>query len=123
MIKNAEKSVVLVTSAKGLVRKADEFSRVFRKAKEKGVKIRIAAPITKNSKNVVADLEKYADIRNTNIPARFLIIDGQELAFMVMDDENVHPSMMWASGSRQSNFAGALQSMFDNMWKDMAEAK
>jgi sugar-specific transcriptional regulator TrmB len=51
-LKNAEKSVTLMTTTQGLIRKAEGLKSVFEKLKKKGVNIKIAAPITKECKNV-----------------------------------------------------------------------
>jgi HTH-type transcriptional regulator, sugar sensing transcriptional regulator len=121
MIKNSEKSVILMTTTTGLARKSDEFSRAFRKAHEKGVKIRIAAPITKANKNSVAELSKYAEIRSTDNKGRFLLVDGKDLSFMVMDDESVHPTYDLGLWVKSNFFASNVERMFDHMWKDMKE--
>jgi sugar-specific transcriptional regulator TrmB len=119
MIKGAEKSIVLHTSAAGLTRKADEFTRVFKKAAEKGVKIRIAAPLTKINKSIISELSKYAEIKHTDDKARFIIVDGKDMTFMAMDDETVHPSYDLGLWVKTGYFAGAMENMFDHMWDDM----
>ena len=51
-LRNAEKSVVLMTTPQGLIRKAEGFKPIFEKLKKKGVNIRIASQITKDAKAV-----------------------------------------------------------------------
>ena len=63
---------------------------VFEKLKKKGVKIKVAAPITKENKAAAKDLSTVAEVKNTDAKARFIIVDGKELIFMVLDDEEVH---------------------------------
>ena len=120
MIKKAEKNITIMTTAKGLVRKVDALKPELERLAKKGIKIRIAAPITKESSAAVKDLSKIAEIRNVNkINARFCVIDGKELMFMVKDDEEVHPTYdigVWIS---TPFFASALGNMFDLAWKDM----
>lgn len=122
MIKGAEKSIVLSTTEKGLVRKSEDFKRVFKKAKERGVKIRIAAPITKENKNVLKELSKYAEVRHTEDKSRFMIIDNKDLAFMVMDDEKIHPTYDVGIWVNTEFFANSLQKMFDQNWKSLKTA-
>ena len=122
MIKNAKSSVNLVTTENGLVRKSSEFSRVLKKAKENGVKVRIAAPISKNGKKMLAELSKYAEIRNSDIDARFMVVDGEDLAFMVMDDKKVHPSYDVGIWVTTPFFASAVENLFDLAWKGMKKA-
>src|SRR3989344_6522228 len=76
-----------------LIRKAEALKPLFQKLNKKGVAIKIAAPISKESVNVVKDLKNLADIRDSkDFNARFVIVDGKDLMFMVMHDEAVHPS-------------------------------
>ena len=46
MIKNAKKSIVLMTTEEGLIRKHKHLSKSLKKAKEKGVNIKIMASLT-----------------------------------------------------------------------------
>jgi len=121
-LKNAEKSVILVTTPQGLIRKAEGLKHVFEKLKKKGVKIRIAAPVNKENKKVISDLAKFAEVRNTDTKARFCIVDGKELVFMVMDDKDVHPTYDVGIWVNTPFFAGALETMFDLAWKGMKKA-
>jgi HTH-type transcriptional regulator, sugar sensing transcriptional regulator len=122
MIRNAEKSVVIMTTEQGLMRKIEGLKPVMEKVKKRGVKIRIAAPITRENKDAVKDMEDVADVRNTNARARFTIIDGKELMFMVLDDSNVHPTYDVGIWVNTPFFASALESLFDEMWKGLKPA-
>lgn len=121
MIKNAEKSIILHTTSSGLTRKADELGRVLKKAHEKGIKIRIAAPITKTNRNVATELSKFAEIRHTDEKSRFMVIDGKDLAFLVMDDDIVHPSYDLGLWVKTPFFAGSVENMFNHQWEHMKE--
>ena len=123
MIKNASKSVSIMTTAKGLIRKVDALKPELEKLSKKGVKIRIAAPINKESAAAAKDLLKVADVRAVDkIAARFCVIDGKELMFMVMDDADVHPTYDIGVWITTPFFASALGSMYDLAWKDMEPA-
>ena len=120
MIKNAKKSVTIVTTGKGLVRKSEALKSTLEKLKKKNIKIRIAADLNKTSINAARDLSKVAEVRNVNkLGARFCVVDGENFMFMVMDDENVHPSYDIGVWVNTPFFANALESMFDLAWKDM----
>jgi HTH-type transcriptional regulator, sugar sensing transcriptional regulator len=124
MVKAAEKSVVLVTSAKGLMRKFEVLKPEFDKLKKKGVEIKIASNLAKENFTGVKDLLKYADVRNLDkINARFAIVDGQDLMFMVMDDNEVHPTYDVGVWVKTPYFAKALGSMFDSIWDNLPEVK
>jgi sugar-specific transcriptional regulator TrmB len=93
MIRDAEKTITIVTTAEGLNRKLEALMPSMEKVKKRGVKIRIAAPIDKNNIEAARELKKVADIRNLDkIKARFTIIDSNQLMFMLLDDEKFHPN-------------------------------
>ncbi len=123
MIKGAEKNVTIVTTSKGLLRKVEALKPLFEKLKKKNVKIRIAAPINKDSSNSVDEISKFAEIRSVNkLNARFCIVDGKDLMFMVMNDDDVHPTYDVGIWVNTPYFAAAMENMFDIAWKDMDSA-
>ena len=122
MIKNAQKSIQIITSAKGLVRKVESLKPELERASKKGVKIKIAAPITKESSQAARDLMKVADVRHVNpgkLNARFCLVDGKELVFMVMDDGEVHPSYDIGVWVNTPFFTTAMENLYDLAWKNM----
>jgi len=122
MIRGAENSVTLMTTSQGLMRKVEGLKPTFEKLKKKGVKIRIAAPITKECASAVKDISSVAEIKNTNSKARFCIIDGKEIVFMVLDDKEVHPTYDVGIWVNTPFFAKALEGLFDLSWKGMKAA-
>jgi len=119
-IKNAEKSVTIMTTAQGLIRKVDALKPVFERLKKKGVKVRIAAPLTKDTDDAVKSLGNLAEVRHAKkVNARFAIVDGKELTFMVMDDAEVHPSYDIGIWVNTPFFANAVEGMFDTAWNEM----
>ena len=123
MIKNAQKSVTIVTTSKGLIRKVEALKPVLEKLKAKNVKIRIAAAVTKENMGVVKDISKIAEVRHMTKPdARFAIVDGKDLMFMALHDDNVHPSYDVGIWVTTPYFAGALQSMFEPTWNKLEDA-
>jgi len=118
MVKNAEKSVIIATTSKGVVRKIEALKPTLQKLAKKGVKIRVAAPITKDNMNVLKDLKGIADVKHLDkLKTRFCIVDGKDLMFMVMNDEDVHPSYDIGIWVTSPFFARALESIFENTWK------
>jgi HTH-type transcriptional regulator, sugar sensing transcriptional regulator len=118
-IRNAEESVVIMTTTQGLMRKVEGMKPVFEKLKKRGVKIRIAAPITKQNMDAVKDVSSVAEVRHTDAKARFIIVDGEELIFMVQDDEEVHPTYDIGIWVNTPFFAKALENLFDIAWKSL----
>jgi len=119
MVRNAEKNITLVTTAEGLNRKFEALISSFEKAKKRGIKVRIAAPIDQSNISVAKQLSKVADVRDTankSVNGRFAIIDSGQLMFMLTDDESVHPNYdvgVWIS---TEFFAKVMEQMFDLAW-------
>ena len=116
LINNAKESVSIVTSAEGLVRKADTLKRAFKKAKENNLSIRILAPLNKKNEKAVKALKDFAEVKDADIKGRFMIADGNEIVFMLMDDVSVHPTYDVGVWVKTPIFAQALQTMFDMNW-------
>ncbi|MBI2140077.1 TrmB family transcriptional regulator [Candidatus Woesearchaeota archaeon] len=119
MIRNAENTVTLMTTSQGFVRKIEGLKPAFEKVKKRGVKVRIAAPITKECMAAVKDISSVAEVRHTDQRARFCIIDGKELIFMVLNDSDVHPTYDVGVWVNTPFFAKALEELFETAWKSM----
>ena len=79
-IRNAEKSVTIMTTTQGFLRKIEGLRPTFEKIKKKGVNIKIAAPITKECRDAVKEMAGIAEIRTvSDIKSRFTIVDGKEI--------------------------------------------
>jgi sugar-specific transcriptional regulator TrmB len=119
MIRNANKELTIVTTADGLNRKFEALENALEKAKKKGVKIKIAAPITEKNFKVAKELSKYAEVKalsNVDVKARFTVADQKEVLFMVLNDEEVHPNYDTAVWINSPFFAKALDGVFSNTW-------
>ncbi len=123
MIRNAESTVTLMTTTQGFIRKMEGLKPAFEKIKKRGVKIRIAAPITKDCDAAVKDMGTVAEIRNTESKARFCVIDGKELVFMVLNDSDVHPTYDVGIWVNTPFFASAVENLFEQAWKSMKPAR
>lgn len=114
-IKNAQKSVFIMTSESGIARKHDELKSAFQKAKEKGVQIKILAS-GKQSQAAKA-LQGVAQVKHTTeVPARFAVIDGKQVITMVPDDATVHPNYDFGIWVNAENFAKGFESIFKLLW-------
>lgn len=122
-IKNAEESVTIMTTNEGLMRKIEGLKPIFEQLKKRGVKIKIAAPLTKESIPAIKDLGTVAELKHTDAKARFTIVDRKELLFMVADDKEVHPTYDVGIWVNTPFFANALEELFELAWKDMKSAK
>jgi len=116
---SAKKNVYIMTTAQGLVRKANSLRNTLELLKKKGVKIKIAAPITKETKTIAQELSKYAEIKHMDkITGRFSIVDNQHITFMVSDDEKIHPNYDTGVWVNSPFFANAMGNLFEAAWKN-----
>ena len=120
-IKSAKTSIEIMTTSEGFLRKVESLRRAFFKAKENGVKIRIATNFSKEATLAAKKIADYAELRHVDkISARFVIIDGAQTTFMLLDDKKVHPSYDVGVWVNTQFFSSALQNMFDTNWKNMS---
>jgi sugar-specific transcriptional regulator TrmB len=122
-VRNAEKSVTIMTTSQGFLRKVEGLKTVFEKLKKKGVKIRISAPMNKETSSALKELSGVAEVKHTDSKGRFVIVDGKEVLFMVMNDQEVHPTYDVGIWVTTPFFASALEDMYDQVWKNMVPSK
>ena len=124
MVREAEKTITLVTTADGLNRKLEALMPSLEKAKKRGVKIRIAAPITNENIKIAKDFNKVGEVRNLDkMKARFIIVDGEQILFMLLNDDDVHPNYDLGVWINTEFFAQTLEQLFELAWKEMGPAK
>jgi HTH-type transcriptional regulator, sugar sensing transcriptional regulator len=123
MIKGAKESVYIMTTGKGLPRKTEALRSTLQTLSKKGIDIRIAAPL--NSVDSAAAAKELMDIAKVKsvdkISARFCLVDNKEVMFMVMDDQEVHPTYDVGIWVNTPYFASALGGMFNMAWKNMKD--
>ncbi len=118
LCKEAESSICIATTEDGLMRKVRALKPILEKAKNRGVKIKIATPINDKTKEALEKLEGVAEVKDIKeIDGRYCIVDGKQLLFMLLDDKEVHPTYDLGMWVNTPFFAGALQSLFDLAWK------
>lgn len=121
-VSKANVSISFLLTSSGFARKSEFLLPVFKKLKSKGVKVRIATQVKKDTKEIIQELSKYAEIRHTDIKGRFCIIDGSEAIFMLLDDSIVHPSYDTAIWVNTKFFTEAFERTFDAKWQSMKPA-
>jgi len=120
LISEAQTSITLVTTRDGLNRKLEILLPSLEKAKKRGVKIRVAAPINASNLKIAKEFAKIAEVRDIEgiMKARFCIIDGEQLMFMLLSDDNVHPNYDVGIWINTQFFSQALDQLFDIAWKN-----
>ncbi len=124
MLRGAEKSITIVTTREGLNRKFEAIMPTLEKCKKRGVKIRIAAPVDASNLKIAKEFKKVAEVKDLDkMKARFVIIDSNQLMFMLLDDEKFHPNYDVGIWVNTEFFAQALEQIFDIAWKEMKSVK
>ncbi|MBS3151283.1 TrmB family transcriptional regulator [Candidatus Woesearchaeota archaeon] len=124
LLNEAEKEVVLITTVEGLLRKAGCLRKNLKSLSQKKVNIRIVAPITKDNIDVVKELSKFAEVRNTQrINSRFMIVDNKKIMFMLMNDKEVHQEYDAAVWVESPYFATALSNFFNVVWDKLEDGR
>jgi sugar-specific transcriptional regulator TrmB len=119
MVKKSTKSINIVTTSKGVLRKIDTLSPTLNKLAKRGVSIKISAPETEENKQTLKEISKIAEIKELkNINARFCIVDGNEMMFMMMHDDEVHPSYDLGIWVNTPYFAKAMNDLLNNSWNN-----
>ncbi|MBU1245931.1 MAG: helix-turn-helix domain-containing protein [Nanoarchaeota archaeon] len=121
MLKDAKKSVVIMTSSTGIVKKADSLKYTLKKLSEKGVKVKIIAKLESEKAELAAkELAKFADVKRADkIGARFILIDGTQLMFMLNDDKEVHESSDIGIWAHSPAFASTVDSLLKSTWSKL----
>lgn len=117
MIKNAQKSVSLMTSKEGLERKHEILGNTLRKASKSGVDVKISVPAD-TDKELVKEISKFAAVKtNRNKNARFCIVDNKELLMFLTEDKIVHKSYDCAVWLEAPHFLDYFGDAFERDWK------
>ncbi|MEK6856520.1 MAG: helix-turn-helix domain-containing protein [Nanoarchaeota archaeon] len=124
LLSEAEKEVVLITTTEGLSRKAVCLRKNLKNLSQKKVSVKIVAPITKENIDMVREISKFAQIRNTQrINSRFMIVDNKKVMFMLMNDKEVHPEYDAAIWVESPYFANALSNLFNVVWDKLEDGR
>ena len=104
MLRSAEKTVVISTTKQGFNRKFENFGFLFKKLKDKGVKIKLITPEKVESKGILQSKIM------PEINSRFILVDNKELLFMLTDDtaDEKTDSAIWITSPY---FVNAINSM------------
>lgn len=117
MIKNAKKSITIMTSKGGADAKLDVLGGHLRRAAKSGVDIRVSLPqaASKEAADTWATFSKVK--RHTGTNARFCMVDNKELMLFLTDDEKVHRSYDCAVWIEAPYFVDYMGGLFEREWK------
>ena len=121
MLKEASKSINIVTNDAGLDELLSSHFDTLREAKERGVTIKIAAnasklPESAKSLNGVGEVRSISK-KELSIDGKFFIVDGKEMLMPLTDPKSVHDTQDIAIWSKSNYAASALLNpIFDHLW-------
>jgi len=123
MFKDANKNISIVTTPEGLNELFSNHLDSLKKAKERGVHIKIATAGTEKSSEAIKAFGDFAEIRNVDekeapIAGRFFVVDEKELVF-ALTDMSAHSTQDMAFWSKSEHAASdVLSPLFKLVWKN-----
>jgi sugar-specific transcriptional regulator TrmB len=122
MFKVASEKINIITTPEGLNDLYKNHFEVLRRAKEKGVDIKIATSGSEGCLEAIKAFSSIAEIRSVNqkevpITGRIFLIDGRELIFGLTDLKSVHATQDLAIWSKSEHAAkNFLEPLFKLVW-------
>jgi HTH-type transcriptional regulator, sugar sensing transcriptional regulator len=124
VIRGAKKHISIMTTHNGVRELHNKHGEYLRKAAQRGVKIRIAAPHRKDTVDAMRNLKSFADVRKLDKPSgRMFLADNRHALMALTDDMSVHPTQdlgFWAQSEHVSGQTMGV--MFDAMWNGLKSA-
>lgn len=128
MFQQAEKSIKIVTSEKGLNDFRDNHSDLLREAKDSGVSVKLLAPVTDENHEAYEELSEFTEIRHLDADndfempnGRFAIVDNDALTISMTHDE-VHDTQDTAFWTKSDHLAeSTMEPVFDMLWHHSGE--
>lgn len=124
VIRDANKNISIVTTPEGLNELFGNNLEALKKAKERGVHIKIATSGTEKASEAIKELNSVADLRIINdkelpIEGRFTVVDSKQLIFSLTDSKAVHSTQDMAVWSKSEHAAGdVLEPIFKMIWNN-----
>ena len=123
LFKGAKNNISIVTTHTGLNDLHSKHGTVLKRVAGKGVKIRIAAPHSKDSAQAHTKLKSFASVKKvkkSDVKGRMFVVDGNHVVFALTDDKDVHPTQDVAFWSQSAHAAKNLVGpMFDAFWTNL----
>lgn len=123
MFRDAGKHINIATTPEGLNELFSNHLDVLKKARERGVHIKIATSGTEKTSEAIKALGNIAEIRNIDakevpIAGRFLVVDDKQFIFSLTDSKT-HSTQDMALWSKSEHAAGdVLSPLFKVVWNN-----
>lgn len=118
MVKNAQRSITLMTTKEGIERKQDILLAPLKKAAQKGVQVKLVVPAN-TSKEALSQFSKFAEVKQAKLGSRFCLVDNKEILLMLTDDKKVHQDYDCAVWVDAPYFVDYFTKLFDQEWKNL----
>lgn len=121
MFKDANKQIAIVTTPEGLVELTANHLDALRKAREKGVNIKIATSKKEGTNDAIKSLTGIAEIRaldekDIDLAGRFCVIDDKQF-IISLTDTKVHSTQDMALWSKSEHASGnVISPLFKLVW-------
>jgi len=127
MLKAAQKSIDIITTEEGLKEIGSSHLNLIQAASDRGIQIRIVAPVTNSNKDAAKAVGEHAAVKNLTasdskkLPVtRMAVVDKQQVLMALTDDKKTHSSQDVAFWTSSSHFAdGFAQATFEMVWKQL----
>lgn len=122
MFRDANEKINIVTTPEGLNELVASHFDTLKKAKKRGVQIKIATRTSERSADAIKSMGGIAEIRNLNkreipLTGRFYVVDGKEMMFSLTDSKVVHASQDMALWSKSQYAASnVMEPLFELVW-------
>ncbi len=125
MMKKARKSVNIIATEDSINDLMKTHGNMMKKIADAGIKIKIAAPATKKTADVIKAISEFAEVRNmrdsehvSKMLGRMFIVDESEFIIGLTDDNKTHHTQdtaIWSQGSHAS--VNMLSPVFNMVWE------
>jgi sugar-specific transcriptional regulator TrmB len=127
MMKDADKSIKIMTSEEGLNDLRENHADLLNEAKEQGISVKVLAPVSDRNKESFESLKEFAEVRHIGgLEEKLEGIDAPEGRVTIVDDDaltmsmthdDVHSTQDTAFWSKSDHMADSVLSpVFDVLW-------
>jgi sugar-specific transcriptional regulator TrmB len=113
MIKNAKKSVNIISSDEGLLRKVSILKKSLNKAKSNGVKINLCSPNSNITSKELELINEIGEFSKAKIEGRMVVIDDKDLLLMLAHDSKINPQYDTAIWINSKFLGNSLRKAFN----------
>ncbi|MBR9679802.1 MAG: TrmB family transcriptional regulator [Candidatus Altiarchaeota archaeon] len=120
LFNESEQEIFLAASGIELNRVIEYHHATLKSAKDRGVVIKMAVKSEGLTEKNLKNAKAFGEIRElTGLDTRFVLVDSREVIFMLLPEQDIHPSYDTGVWIHSPFFAKSLRTMMMNAWKGM----